>query len=312
MIEDYEDNWFISIKGAHNLEHTFSDNAIHKIKNNYKDWDLISLKKNFNQKVKSLQPNLGNNVVVSLSGGIDSQTVCLSLKNNEIDFTAVTMVMQDDFNWPDVNSARKFCNKHGIRHIEIPVDPIPFLKSKLHDYADKYQCPSPQFNLHFYFYELVLDKINPSCLILGGNQPIYSTTDWTYMYTVAQKSWINFKKENNINMIGEFQMYSLDFCLLFMLTYAQINENSYENKCQMYRHAGFDISPQYDKLTGFERLKSYFNKTVNGHGVFNRMFRVPLERKYPNKIGLFVLDSDTKSLLTHAHNKINTSRVYKG
>jgi hypothetical protein len=277
---------------------------------------MSSLKSNYINAVHNLKHNLGDNIYVALSGGMDSQATCLSFLDAGIKFKAITMVMSNNFNEPDVKSAVRFANQFNVPHSFIQVDILRFLKSDLHDYSKKYSCPSPQFCTLFYFFESIL-KLNPSSLIIGGSFPGYTGSSWNYNLSTAQISWRNFKRINKANMIGDFFSYDFDLSLLLMMSFADLPkpiESNYENslkhnydlKKMYYKSAGFNVIPQYAKLTGFERLKSHFNKLKSSHGVFNNLFRRPLEKYNLNKIGSLQLPSDTSESLTAAYQRINS------
>jgi len=317
MFSDYEDHWFLVDETAEAINYSFSKKTNQKILTDYKDWTLPTLKKNFNYALERLKNHVGENVYVALSGGIDSQFVCLCLKKANIPFRAITMVMDNDFNKPDVNSARKFCKKHNILHEEINVNIIKFLTTKLIDYSNTYECPSPQFCSHFFFYEQILDK-NPSCLLLGGFYPFINNDDkWDYNLTKAQISWRTFKHKNKCNMIGDFASYSFDFSILCMMTIIKRSipdnlnkeENAkfqYQMKVDHFQNLDKGIVPQYFKLTGFERLKSHFNQIHSSQGVFNKLFRRPLEKNFTNKPGHFFIPKEVNECLFYAFKNINT------
>lgn len=316
MFEDYEDNWFLIDESDNFITYRFSDNIRQRILLESKDWTLTGLFHNFDNAMRRLQNNLGNNIYVALSGGIDSQFVCLCLKQLDIPFRAITMVMNNDFNQPDVNSARRFCKKHNIIHEEINVDIIKFLTTQLTNYSTTYECPSPQFCSHFFFFEQVLNK-NPSCILVGGFYPFINANKWDYNLSKAQISWRTFKHKNQCNMIGDFTSYSFDISLLCMMTIVQraVPNNLektekekfyYQMKADHFKILNNGIMPQYFKLTGFERLKSHFNKLHSSHGVFNKLFRRPLEKNVLNKPGSLAISEEINECLFYAFKNINT------
>lgn len=312
MFPDYEDNWLIVEETKNTINYSLSDKIIERILLEYKDWTLPKLYNNFDNALQRLKVHAGDNIYVALSGGIDSQYACLSLKRAEIPFKAITMVMDDNFNQPDVNSARKFCKKHNIIHEEINVDILNFLTTKLNDYSLEYECPSPQFCSHFFFFEQLLNR-DPSCIIIGGSYPKIKNNKWKYDLTKSQISWRIFKHKNQCNMIGDFTSYSFDFSLLCMMTIIQDSNGeeseetlNYKIKVDHFKNLNKGITPQYAKLTGFERLKSHFNKIHNNHGVFNNLFRKTLEKIVPNKPGKLLIPTEIQECLFKAIRNINT------
>jgi hypothetical protein len=318
MFKEYENSWLQNTITELGIKYTFSEEILNEITNNYTDYTLESLQSRYFQKVLNLGLGMGDNVIVALSGGVDSQTVCLSLKQVDIPFKAVTMVMKDNFNDFDVKSAHNFCKKHKIEHIIIEIDIINFLTKKLWEYSEKYQCPSPQFCSHFWFYEKVLELYNPSCLIIGGTAPRIIKNEWHYMLTTSQISWRNFRKLHQCNMIGDFFSYSFDLSLLHMMTrknneiiapnmdYYQTEIENYKLKIQGLQLAGFDVLPQFRKYTGFEKLKKYFNELTGNDTAFNTRFRRPLESKFANYKGKLYLPAQATFCLNEVYFNINT------
>lgn len=315
MFDNYEDNWLVKKETDKDLIFTFNENIDKLIKENYTNWTLEQLKTNFDRALLRIKDNIDNNPYIALSGGVDSQLACLSFLEAQIPFTAVTMVMNDDFNKPDVESAVKFCKRLNIPHKLISINIIKFLVSNLNEYSLKYKCPSPQFCSHFYFFEQIL-QMNPSCLVLGGFFPHKSQTGWFYNLSQAQISWQNFKNIQRCNMIGDFSSYSFDISLYLMMTlpaeipsyslnYDELLKDGYEYKIAHLKKIYNDITPQYAKLTGFERLKSHFNKLHNNVGAFNKLFRRPLEKNYTNHIGVLKINEQSNFYLNHAYASIN-------
>lgn len=314
LIEDFENNWIYNSEIKNNsLIYKFSESTLDKISNEYLSWTWDSLRNNCMAAVKRMASQLGDNIYVALSGGIDSQTACLALTQAGVKYTAVILIFKDGWNQPDVTSAVTFCQKHRINYVTVDIDIFNFLTRELVSYVDKYQCPSPQITAHFWFYEQVIERFNPTAIICGGTHPfLNSDGTWVYGVTRAQLAWTNFKQINNFNLVGDFLSWSFDISLLIMMNQKKLQvrtaeEDIHQQLRNRYRDlvasrwaAGFPVDPQENKLTGFEEIKHYLNESAKTLTVFDNRFRFPLERKYPNYRGKLLLDPKIAETLSSA------------
>lgn len=84
-------------------------------------------------------------IVVGLSGGSDSQMVCLAFREAGIPFKAIIVSMFDGgkmTNEYDIKTAYEFCKKYGIEYMESFVGLEGFYKTKGVEYAAKYGSAS--------------------------------------------------------------------------------------------------------------------------------------------------------------------------
>lgn len=80
-------------------------------------------------------------IIVGLSGGSDSQIVCLALREAGIPFKVVIVKLLTDGalqNGFDIKTAYKFCEKFNIEHIDYLIDTDEFYRNKAAKYAEKY------------------------------------------------------------------------------------------------------------------------------------------------------------------------------
>lgn len=180
MIEFHKNNWIYPKQTGRTLEWHLSKEAQKKILQT----KLNKLK--INSKLAKANLELGNNPYVALSGGIDSQAACLLLMNAGRQFTAVIAVYENGFNMEDVLSAKNFCDKFKIKYVEIEINVLSFLTSKLNEYSCKYSCPSPQITIHLAFFEMVYNILDASCIICGGNAPYLRSGMWTFGSSKSQ------------------------------------------------------------------------------------------------------------------------------
>jgi hypothetical protein len=305
-----ENEWLYPTIQFPNLIWKLSQDAENRIRQEHNSWTDERLKSNLLESTFRLGKTLGDNIFVSLSGGIDSQTACLALQQSGISFTAVILVFDENFNEPDVSSAINFCNVNNIKYVTIDIDIMKFLTRELIQYADKYQCPSPQISTHLWFYEQVIKHYNPSSIVCGGNVPYLHNGGWVYWSSRAQSAWMTFKDVNNFNIIGNFKGHSFDIAIAFMLacknTVTEVKGEHnrfpllYSSKIQSMYNLGFNVIPQSSKLTGFEDLKIMLKDKVKQNYVFDKWFRYPLEKRLVNYASGFELNTDITNILSSA------------
>lgn len=103
-------------------------------------------------------------IVVGLSGGSDSQIVCLALREAGIPFKVVIVKLFTNGelqNGHDIKTAFKFCEKYKIEHIDYSINTDDFYNTKALHYAEKYgftgvetimQCETMDYLGHDYCY----------------------------------------------------------------------------------------------------------------------------------------------------------------
>jgi hypothetical protein len=313
MLADYEHDWLLRSLASNRYVYALHDKISTAICNQYDTWTKSKLRDNFNLAVNRLCSQLGDNIYVALSGGIDSQVACLSLRQNNINFTAGIMVFANEFNSMDYEHAILFCIKNNIPYVTVTIDLINFLVNSLSSYVDLYQCPSPQISTHFYFYNKLRELYHPSAIICGGTNIRLVNGSWAYGLSRSQTAWTTYKRYHNFPLVGDFLSSSWDINLLLMMTSLNIetadvtedNQVHYSSKVLGMKQAGFDIIPQDKKYTGFENLKKYLNDQSRKTRVFDHRFRVPNEARVPEYKGSLKLDDLTTNCLNLAYKQIN-------
>ena len=81
------------------------------------------------QAAKDLCSQVDKHVYVGLSGGVDSQVVCLSFMEAGIPFTPCIVVMGNDYNIHDIRNADTFCNKFGLVPMYFEMDVVEYCVS---------------------------------------------------------------------------------------------------------------------------------------------------------------------------------------
>jgi hypothetical protein len=212
-------NWLTnSVKNYLNIWN-FSEDSIKWFYKSSK-WNLEYLKKTMLDSTAELYPELGDNPVVALSGGIDSQMACLALKKVGAKFSAAIMKFNDDWNYQDVLNAEYFCSVNGIQYTTYELQIFDFLQIELKDYVKKYMCPSPQLCCHHWLLEQI-NNDGASGILLGGDAPTVEIENgiprWDFAASRSQASWIGHQEINNI-VIRSWKSWSREIAGAFTVT----------------------------------------------------------------------------------------------
>lgn len=259
----------------------------------------------------------GNRLVLTISGGVDSQAMLQSFTEAGLDFDIATMVFERDYNSHDVEFARATAARYGKKLVEIPLEVFKFLQFRLWDYAEKYSCNSPQFACHHWFYEQLLDR-GYDCIISGGQTWFPAAGNrWLWTNTPARHAWWTFSQINQAAVNGNFLGSSWQLNCAIALNYAlhevqvkpltaeadpesfRLEEiRQYQKKVSALRKFGFNVVAQENKFTGFEKVKAYFNNLTGDPYAFENRFRWPLQDRWPITGGhLAVTDEFSNRLL---------------
>lgn len=96
-----------------------------------------SLREEVNTTVQLIAKSTTAPLAVALSGGIDSEVICRSLLEQEIDFVVFVMQFNDKYNDQDIEWAFKFCTQHRIDPIVLNVDILNFMEQGTKPYIDQ-------------------------------------------------------------------------------------------------------------------------------------------------------------------------------
>jgi len=192
-----------------------------------------------------------------VSGGIDSQTMLYVWKRSGVPFNAVH-VRYNGFNDHDIDECKQFCEREQIELSYLDFDILDFLENHLNHYATTYRCASPQLCTHMKFSELVKDgtKIFSGNLPYPGRLAIDNTIYGLQRYaTLTKSSIIPFflMSDETVAKASILQMSRNEEYI------RKFDTDPYSFKCARYRTLGIPIIPQSNKLTGFERLKDYYD-----------------------------------------------------
>ena len=245
------------------------------------------------QKAAFLIKNKHKDLVLCLSGGIDSEVMLQSFLAVGAKFSICFLRFRHGLNDFDILTNLKLVRKLALPFRIIELDVIAFFESGMHlIYADKYQCQSPQLAAHLW----MLDQIDGTP-VLSGN-PIFPTfVDLHAIYFMGLPGMLHAVYFRYFEITGRsgipwFLLYTPELSATF-LNHTSVEASlqelwapekyDYLTKCRIYRDHGFKVAPRQDKFTGFERVRDFYDVVMGtnwGTG-FDKAFRMPMELKNP-------------------------------
>ena len=264
--------------------------------------------------------SMGTKPVLALSGGIDSQAMLQSFVEAGIDVSVATMVFEDNLNGHDVEFAERAAQRYNLDLVKINFNAFKFLQHELWTYAERYQCNSPQFACHNWFFEQLISR-GYTGIAAGGHVWTPMNTGWWWGNNPStQQNWYRFSVKNSFPVHGNFlaSTWQLNTSLACCYdteeepTVVQNDPNRgqlavdavryrYLLKVAAFKRFGFDVEPQQNKFTGFERIKERLIKSSGDWWIFERRFRHPLEQHWPSADPQLILESEFKAKLNQLY-----------
>jgi hypothetical protein len=260
---------------------------------------------------KAAAAQLGDNPVLCFSGGVDSQAMLQCWREAGLKFDVAILEFENNLNHHDVSIALEYCHKNDIEPIILNLKVIQFLTRDCIELGTKYKCTSPHFITHYKMFDM-LQNLGYTGICCGGTAFARNHTEWGPVPSAAQSNYIEYSNQNQFPVIGNFLGYDPNLCWsIALLTpahdvewatrypriIADANSVRYAAKVVGYRTHGFDIIPQENKYTGFELIKEYFEEKFNDGWAFEKMFRLPLQKKFGTAHGVLVLtENQTKAI----------------
>jgi hypothetical protein len=245
---------------------------------------------------------LGSNIALSFSGGIDSQIALLSFLEAGVSFTPYIFVFNNNLNKQDVDHARRFCAMHNVKLNELKIDIIKFLNTENYDIGLKYQSASPHFNTHYKLFD-ELKSMGYTGVVCGGQMPMKNDDTWGMNFTRNTYNFLNYTKISGFKCQGSFISYDPKLSWAMALVYRNLNLGStkiqtginrddqvrigYAAKINAYIRSGYNVLPQKKKYTGFEYVKLHYARKYKDAWTFEKKFRNPLNdtlKIYNNKV----------------------------
>jgi hypothetical protein len=278
--------------------------------------------------VMSAAKVVGDNPVICLSGGIDSQALLHIWHEQKIPYTAVTFDFSNGFNSKELSEAQQYADSLGIPLKVIKLDVMRFLSRDLKEFAKEYNMLSPQFSVHAYFLETIR-KLGYTGAVLGGNG--FSPQPDSLSFKVSEAQLLDLEKyseKSNFPVISSFLNFDKDLCIALSLVTPTVDEYDnawlldpstkfkfdptirslvptieisadarYDSKIQSYKRLGCKIIPQDTKKNGFEEIKDYYSSLNNTPLAFDRDFRMPLRGRSTELVITTIIDKEVEKLI---------------
>lgn len=105
-------------------------------------------------------------VYVGLSGGLDSQVVCITLMELGIKFTPCIIIMDDNHNLHDVINAKQFCEKYNLEYKLFKIDMYDFYSKFCPSIVEQYKITNARTILQLWLEQFTRDGI---FIMAGGD-----------------------------------------------------------------------------------------------------------------------------------------------
>jgi hypothetical protein len=238
--------------------------------------------------------NSGTPLVLCISGGLDSQAMLYAFLQAKVPFEVAVMRFNDRLNEHDIGHALSLLSTLGIKPNVIDLNIKKFFESgEFTTFAESGCTGSPQFAAHIW----LAHQIQGVPVFAGEpwHTAINQTKDKQRYYVPQYKEYgteISLARKGRTALSHFFELSGA--WLQSILAEAQFRfhyrdeadpPGSYQAKFKFYRSLGFPVSMPAGlvKLTGFERLYALIatENQTNHFYHFNKLYRVPLEKKFP-------------------------------
>lgn len=235
-------------------------------------------------------------LVLSMSGGVDSEAMALPFVHLKIPFQVVIGRYNGGLNAPDYKHAVSFCEFHKISFDFIDIDLDNFyLRQQLHlKYANQVACRSPQLAIHLFLAEQIqgipLLASNPTNILFPPNmqKPILGLPGepqscYARYFHQHDRIAVPYFFHATPELIGAFfRTVQFQNELTHVLRFSTAPPTTYFDKVLKYRQAGFNVVARDFKRTGFEEVKEYFQQLMPSTiDPFNSIFRLEMEKLNP-------------------------------
>lgn len=234
---------------------------------------------------------------VMVSGGIDSQAMLYAWHLSGVPFTATSILYNHTLNSHDLEQLAEFSKNELISVTYSPFDLLYFLENDYHEWAQRYQCSSPQIAAH-----MAMGHQLPGTKIYSGN---FLTTTAGMSY--AQLALFRYSQENSKTVVPYFFLHTpeLAYSMRPIAAQFQYRKDFYQSRVLSYQTAGFPVIPQIKKLTGFEQVKDIYDQQYShrisaqarlqfaeksSNRAFDILLRYPYERKFGTPLIRYLLN----------------------
>jgi len=247
--------------------------------------------------------------ILLASGGVDSQAMIWAWEQSGVPYE-IWHYSYDSWNYHDTEYLDNFLQSVNLSHkLTVKnIDAIGFISSdELIDYAKKFDCSSPQILTYIKYV-----NATPGTPIMGGNFIQENVCGISYTLLALQR----YVEKHSRNFVPFFFQSTPELAYAFLPLDKKLSaietgtDAGYKIKCQCYETTGFPIIRQYEKYTGFEKIKKYFDseevsaqdKIKWANKPSKRAFDIKYRYNLYNHIGYY---DDSKVIIKH-HRQINS------
>lgn len=196
-----------------------------------------------------------------LSGGVDSQAMLHAWHTSGIPYKTCSAVYNFNSNHHDLLSLKAFASLYNIHVNFMDFDLIDFLETKHDEFANNFICGSPQITAYMRMVELY----NAGTAIMSGN---FIMPGGATSLGPNQIGLYHFAKKTTIPFIPYFFIETKELAYSFKMNdyvkeittnILKEDDRGYHAKVALYQSHGFPVLTQPKKLTGFEKIKDYYD-----------------------------------------------------
>jgi len=214
-----------------------------------------------------------------LSGGVDSQAMLYSWHTSGVSYEPISVTYNNLMNSHDLETLSIFSKKNNIQINYINFDVLNFFKNEYFDYVDKFRCGSP----HICTYMKISELVSGGTAIFSGSYMNYYNPNFVdknnwglYKYALATKR----------SIVPYFLIETLElaYSIKTKIPATQINlyYNEGNKKSKIYQCNGFPVIGQNEKITGFEKIKEYYDTLNIPFSIQDTLERLPLQSSNRN------------------------------
>lgn len=201
-----------------------------------------------------------------VSGGIDSQAMLYAWKMFGFKYRPTCVIYNNGLNDHDYSTLIKFAKKIDTTINFINFDLLNFYKTEYHQYALKYQCSSPQITAYLKMTEGLPGTVIYSGSLIGNG----------FIYNNVQHALT--LESTNRSLIPFFLLYTPELAYSNVKIRKEIQcSDPYKYRVTSYHKLGFPVIPQEKKLSGFEKVKDYYDQE------YSKLVDWKIKAKYAHK-----------------------------
>ena len=235
--------------------------------------------------VKYIIKNYPSPYTLCLSGGVDSQAMLYAWKESGVEFETCCAVYNKRLNDYDLQQLKEFAKREEIKIKYIDIDVIKFLEEEHDNYANKYECGSPQITT----FMKIADSIKTGTIIMSGNfklnnsgYPDYNNFAMFKYGLYSKKSIVPWFFAETEELFHSFEHYYKEKDVVssdgfdndvFDAEPKDPLQLQYEQKVKRYQYFGFPVIPQKTKQNGFEKIKQIYDMKEYGMSKKDKLIR---------------------------------------